>query len=167
MSDKEFFDEIYEKYEKNIYKRIKNTLYFKIEEDIISCIDDTFYKAWVNIKKLRKHENIAGWLVITAKNIVMDFNKKYSIIRNHEADSNFMELIPHEEDFTEKISGEIEAEKILARLSKKDRNLYDFKYVTGYSNEEIGKILGITPSAVSDRIQKMLKRLKEIYKSKK
>jgi len=167
MSDKEFFEEIYEKYHDRIYLEIWKILYSKITDDITSCLDDTFYKAWVNIKKLKKHENIAGWLIITAHNIAHNFNRKYNIRRNREVDSNIIDQLASDENFTEKIFGELEAEKILTRLSSKERNLYDYKYVSGYSNKAIGKILGITPSAVSDRIQKMLKRLKKIYESQK
>jgi RNA polymerase sigma-70 factor (ECF subfamily) len=167
MSDEEFFEKIYDEYANQVYLEIQKLLYSDESDDIFTCKNDTFLKAWEKITKLKKHENIGGWLVLTAQNIAHNFNKKYNVHRNHEVGSNIIEQLTGEGDFTEKIFGELEAEKILACLSSKERNLYDYKYVVGYNNEEIGEMLGITPNAVVKRNKKMIEKLKKIYESKK
>ena len=167
MSDKEFFDEIYEKYYKFIYREVRKLLYSEVNDDITSCTQETFIKAWEKIKILKKHKNVTGWLVITAKNIVMNFNKQYQLRESNEPDPNIIEYIPGEEDITEKVSGDLMAEKILAHLSLDERKLYDYKYVLGYNNEEIGEILGINSNAVASRNKRLVKKLKEIYESQK
>ena len=167
MSDKEFFNDIFEKYHNRIYLEIQKKLYSKIPEDINSCLDDTFCAAWENIKKLRKHENIAGWLIIAAQNTAHNFNRKYNIRQRHEINSNIIDYIPDKEDFTEKVLGEFTAEKILAGLRPEERKLYDYKYVMGYSHEKIGKMLRITPNAVALRNKKLIKKLQKIYETQK
>ena len=166
MSNGEIFEQIYTKHFTIVYEKIKEILYSKIIDDITSCTNDTFVKAWKKIDTLKNHENIIGWLISTAKNTAMDFNTKYSIRRNHEINSDIIESIPNEEDFTEEIFSEFEAEKTLSCLSPKERDLYDYIYVVGYNNAEIGKILGITPNAVVKRNIKLIKKLKIIYKAK-
>ena len=72
IDNNEFFDEIYNEYYINVFNKIRDTLYTKVDDDITSCIQDTFMKAWQNIEILKEHKNVAGWLVITAKNVAMD-----------------------------------------------------------------------------------------------
>jgi len=167
MSDGEFYTQIYDKYYKFIYREVRKLLYSEVNDDITSCAQETLLKVWEKIKILKKHKNIAGWLIITAKNIVMNFNKQYQLRESNESDLDIIEYTADENDFTEKISGDSAAEKILAHLSLDERKLYDYKYVARYSNEEIGDILGINPNAAASRNKRLLKKLKEIYESQK
>ena len=162
-----FFKRIYKQYYINVLNRTKDILYSETSDDITSCVQDTFIKAWDNIELLKEHENVAGWLVVTAKNVAMDFNKKYLLRQNYIINNKILDEITDEEDFDEKIASESAAEKILSCLSQDERKLYDLKHVAELSNEEIGKILGITPNAVASRNKRLTEKLRKIYVSQK
>jgi len=142
-------------------------LYSGVDDDITSCVQETYIKAWNKIEFLKKHKNVAGWLVATAKNVAMDFNKNYLLRQKFIAASDGIENIYDEKDFVEKIAGELMAEKILSKLSLNERKLYELKYDVGLNNEDIGKILGISPNAVASRTKRLIEKLKEFYVSQK
>ena len=158
---------IYKDYYINVYRKIKNILYSEVDDDITSCVQETYIIAWSKIDELKNHKNAAGWLVLTAQNVARNFNRLYLIRQNIIADSKDMEGIAQEDDFTEHIAGELTAEMILSRLSPDERKLYELRYVINLSNEDIGKILGITPKAVSERKSRLLKKLKGFILSEK
>jgi len=56
----------------------------------------------------------------------------------------------------------LEAEKILNLLSPDERKLYELKNIMGLSNENIGKIFGITNNAVAVRNTRLKQRLEEL-----
>ena len=51
---------------------------------------------------------------------------------------------------------------LVRRLTPATRQVLEYRYVEGYSNIEIADMLGISQSAVSTRINKARKRLKEL-----
>ena len=51
---------------------------------------------------------------------------------------------------------------LIRRLPPSMRQAIDYRYIEGYSNIEIAGILGISQSAVSSRIEKAKKRLREL-----
>ena len=53
----------------------------------------------------------------------------------------------------------------IRRLSPTVRQAFEYRYIEGYSNIEIAGILGITQSAVSTKIERARKRLKEMIES--
>ena len=166
-ASEKFFNQIYSDHYDSIYFRVKNILYSKIADDISSCTQETFTRAWMNIESLQNHQNIAGWLVVTAKNIAQNFNSRYlTNIKNSNYSATDAETIA-EENFTEKIDSELVAEKILSQLSASERKLYELKHVMGLSNEDIGKIFEISPNAVASRNKRLKDKLAELVFLKK
>ena len=51
---------------------------------------------------------------------------------------------------------------LIRKLPPSERQVLEYKHIEGYTNIEIAEILGITQSAVSTRINKAKKRLKEM-----
>lgn len=161
--DDKFFTKIYTDYYNQVYAKIKRMLYSKVDDDIISCVQETYLKAWTKIKFLINHENVAKWLVTTAKNVAYDFNKEY--LRKQKITKNFdnLENISDDEDFTKKIVNESITESILCRLSSDERILYELGYVQNLSNDKIGEILGITANAVASRNKRLIQKLKKDF----
>jgi len=54
---------------------------------------------------------------------------------------------------------------LIRKLTPATRQVLEYKYIEGYSNTEIANMLSISQSAVSTRIDKAKKRLKEILES--
>lgn len=172
VANDEFFNTIYSQYYDFVYFTIKNILYSKVDDDITSCTQETFEKAWIKIDILKNHKNVAGWLVKTAKNVSYHFNEKYLTRQRLAGDSENMENIAKDEDFTQEIVEEALfeeytksniAEKFLSRLSEKERQFYDLKFVEKLSNEKIGKILGISAHAVVVRSRRLIEKFKKDF----
>jgi len=170
-----YYEELYSKYEDTVYSTIKGMLYSKVGDDISSCVQDTFLIAWENIDKLRKHENVAGWLVVTAKNVARKFNKKYLEEQKWIDSSIEIKNIVQESDFTQEIEDEMVykqyidskiAERFATTLSEGERRFYDL-VVQKLSNEEIGKTLGIETHAALVRKSRMIKKFKKFLREQK
>lgn len=54
---------------------------------------------------------------------------------------------------------------LIRRLKPAARQILEYKYIAEYSNKEIADIMGISQTAVSTRIDKAKKRLREILES--
>jgi len=171
-SNEIYYEELYSKYEDTVYSAIKGMLYSKMGDDISSCVQDTFLIAWKNMDKLRKHENVAGWLVVTAKNVARKFNKKYLEEQKRIDNSIEMDNIVQENDFTQEIADEMVyqeyldsgmVEKFMNDLTEDERKLYDLKRNQKLKNGEIAKILGITPNAVILRYKRLVEKFKKDY----
>ena len=174
-SNEIYYEELYSKYEDTVYSAIKGMLYSKVGDDISSCVQDTFLIAWKNIEKLRRHENEAGWLVVTAKNVAKKFNEKYLERQKWIDNSIEMDNIVQESDFTQKIEDEMVYkqyidskidERFAATLSEGERRFYDL-VVQKLSNEEIGKTLGIETHAALVRKSRMIKKFKKFLREQK
>jgi RNA polymerase sigma factor (sigma-70 family) len=174
--DEDFFNIIYEKYYINVYRKVKNILYSEIDDDITSCVQETFEKAWINAEFLKKHKNAAGWLVKTAENTAYNFNAKYLTRQKFSDDSADTESISLEEDFTQRIVEEAEfdeflksgiIEKFFNRLSERDRIFYDLKFRQKLSNEEIGEMLEISSHSVAVKGRRLIEKFKKEFLSEK
>jgi RNA polymerase sigma factor (sigma-70 family) len=163
----EFFNKIYYEYNEFIYRKIKNILKSKIHDDIDSCVQDTFVTAWMSIEDLRKHDNIAGWFVQTAKNIAYNFNTKCSIREKASDNSADMENIAQKNDFAQNIAEKDALEKFIGKLSEDEQKLYKMKFIQDLSNDKIGKNLGISSHAAVMRINRLKEKFKHEFLIKK
>jgi len=105
--------------------------------------------------------------------VIMIRNHSINILRKEK-----METIPLDDDFVENISHQTEKlnpeealieneatenlAKLIRQLTPATRQVLEYRFIEGYSNIEIAKMLGISQSAVSTRIDKAKKRLKEL-----
>jgi len=127
-------------------------------------------KVWANIEMLKKHEKIAGWLVVAAKHTAGNFNKKHNIRKKVMLDDVEIDEIPDNTDFTQDIAETAKFEKFIKsdiagkfinQLSESERHFYELKYIQKLSNEEIGQILEITPNSVVVRGRRMIDKFKK------
>ena len=168
--DDKFFDVIYTEYYDQVYIKIKRMLYSEVDDDITSCVQDTFKIAWIKRGLLKNHENIGGWLIVTASRVANNFNKNYKIRQNLMNDSIEMEDIADETDFADDIVETVKfeeylksnmAEKFINQLSEIERLLYELKHKQKLSNEEIGEISGISANAVASRNKRLIQKFKK------
>jgi len=54
---------------------------------------------------------------------------------------------------------------LIQQLTPATRQVMEYKYIDGYSNTEIADLLGVSQSAVSTRIDKAKKKLRELLES--
>jgi len=170
--DDTFFNKIYEDYYNQVYIKIKRMLYSKVDDDITSCVQDTFMQAWIKIEFLKNYEDVVGWLIVTAAHVANNFNRKYAVRQKVINDSTEMENIADETDYAQDILETIgfeeyiksnTFERFLTQMTENERLLYELKYKHKLSNETIGEILGISANAVASRNKRLIQKFKKDF----
>ena len=94
-----------------------------------------------------------AWLYRTAKNIFIDRKRQ----------QKRMESAKEEEKAVMEDFGKIQVLQLLNFLDEKERRMFVLRYFSGYDSTEIGKIFGISPSAVRAKLLEARKKLKKFY----
>ncbi|MGV3764458.1 sigma-70 family RNA polymerase sigma factor [Parapedobacter sp.] len=158
------FEDLYFAYSKRLYgnilKMVKSTV---VAEEILQ---DVFQRIWERRESIDADKSFKSFLFTIAKHLVCDFFYRQTRERDMEA-----YLIGTSSELYQHIDEELaykECETILSaaidRLPLQRRKVYTLCKIEGRSYEEVGKILGISTSAISDHIVKATKSLKLHYR---
>lgn len=153
---------------------LKNQLHFwalqrskgniAVAEDLTSI---TLIKAWEAMDRFQPL-NLRGWLyTILAHTRIDEYNKtrlETVHVDDYESEEIFYaanKVKSSNHDMAERIAAKRDIRRAIGRLSKKLRQVIVLDYLYGYSLEEIGKILNISPEAAGVRVHRARKQLKE------
>lgn len=170
----ELFNHLYYNYSKKLYIIIINKI--NNNEDAEDILQDTYRKVYMNIKRFYDldEESTIKLLTIYAKNTAMDFlrknRKRFNIVSiEYEADDEEKTLeiadtsaLPDNILINKELSERL-SEKI-NELPEKQRHAILLKYKYGMNNNEISKILCISETAVSSRIDRARTSLRKSIK---
>ena len=152
----ELFEELWHRYNRIIYWYFRRQFDEHTAEDLCQ---QTYLNAWRYISSypnVEIHKN-KSWLFTVARNIKNDHLRYINLHMMNFNYSNLYETdIPIEQNLDESIS----IQTAFHRLSEEDRQLLSMSQYL--SSKEIGSVLGISASAVRNRIQKAKQRLTEI-----
>ncbi|MEK4513061.1 sigma-70 family RNA polymerase sigma factor [Paenibacillus anaericanus] len=126
---------------------------------------ETFLEAKQQIEKLVQHPNIKGWLFQTAKNKVNRSFRYYYSKKKHELLTNEVIQYP-----ISSIENELEINidfdqlkvEVLKQLNAQEYELYCNYYLHKKSIDELSTIYDISRTAVTTRIYRLKKHIKEI-----
>jgi RNA polymerase sigma-70 factor (ECF subfamily) len=162
------FEQLLGKYLKPVY----NFLYQLTNDK--SALDDlaqeSFIKAWKNIKKFDKDRNFKTWLFTIAKNTAYDYFKKkkaipFSSFANEEGD-NKLENIIDESIFPDELLMRADAANILEEklqeLPEHYRIILTLHYIEDFSLTEIAEILKIPYNTAKSQHQRGLLKLRKL-----
>lgn len=159
-----FFEEICEKYYKDIYKYIVFVLKDRdISNDIVQ---DTFIVVYKNIEKVYNHENPGGFVFRTAQNLVKNYKKElYKRLIN---EVNIDDGITDIRDLSTSIENSLNAEineyeyitDIIDSLSDDKKRLYKMYYIEKKSMKEIAASEGIEYTALRMKYVRLRKEIK-------
>lgn len=167
----EAFSEIVSKYLKSVYNFI-----YSLTRDFSSLDDltqETFIKAWKNIKKFDKDRSFKTWIFTIAKNTAFDYFKKKKTIPFSnfidEEGNNKLENISDnnilpDEILERKNIAEIMEGK-LKEIPEKYRIILTLHYKEDFSLSEIAEILDKPYNTIKSGHQRALKKLKEVLKN--
>lgn len=147
-------EDAYKAYFKDVYgyvvRRVGNET---VAEDIVH---DVFLTALDKIEKFRNHPQQKGWLMVTARNKMRELKKK---MENNPLESleEMMEVGEEEGDY-EKIEFEL---AVLEVVKEEEWELIKDYYLRGVTIREMAEKYGITENAMTVRLHRLRKKIKE------
>jgi RNA polymerase sigma factor, sigma-70 family len=161
--------EIYEKHGELMLKVAMSYLSKEDAEDALhDIIERIGQKNKDDFSKLR--DNKKGFFVVIARNHCLDVIRKNkssaSKVIPIEDDFIFVDSAPTPEALIEIKDDQEALTQLVIELKPGYREILEYKYMLGYSNGEIAKILHVTPSVVSTRLERARNKLKSIIEEK-
>ena len=161
------FSVLVRKYQKSVHalawRKIGD---FHIAEDITQ---DTFLKAYQKLSTLKKPQRFASWLYVIAANHCNTWLRKKRISTQSLENTSSAQLktvtysgyvIEENERTTAEAQREI-VKKLLAKLQESDRTVITLYYLGEMTCEEISEFLGVSVSAIKNRLHRARQRLKK------
>lgn len=144
---------VYQKYNKDFVSYAKSIT--RNEDRALDLVQEA-YVAAIEREEIFANMNeyqIKGWFFTTIKNKNIDNIRKQSRLTYLEND----EIFEESESFEESVV----VRELLDKLPEKNRRVLLLKYEMNLNSNEIGKILGISPSTVRSRLSASLKILRD------
>lgn len=129
------------------------------------CISDVFLAVWNHAEKFKGEgeADFRKWLCAIAKYKAVDFyRRERKCLETPSSDREGIDLFPTQESAEEQVlykENAREMKKLLNSFSSTDRNIFIMKFLWGMPSEEISRKLGLTKSAVDNRIYRSKKQL--------
>ena len=161
------FSALVRKYQKSVHalawRKIGD---FHIAEDITQ---DTFLKAYQELSTLKEPQSFASWLYVIAANRCTAWLRKKRLWTQSLENTNSAELekatysnyvITENERAAADAQREV-VKKLLAKLQESDRTVITLYYLGGMTYEEISRFLGVSVSAIKNRLYRARQHLKK------
>ena len=129
-------------------------VYLKNEEEALEAIQETTYRAYRSIKKLREPSFFSTWLVRILLNVCSNELK---------AKKKHHQFIGYDTAYTEDY-GQLEIEEALMYLDESSREIIVLKYIRDLPIREIAAICECPQNTVKTRLYRGLQKLKELMK---
>lgn len=156
---REAFERIVKAYSEQLYWQIRRMVFS--HEDANDILQNTFFKAWLNIEYFRGDAKISTWLYRIALNETLTFlnkqraEKQFSIDDDNEDMVNKLETDPYfDGDETQKIFL-----KAIQSLPEKQQIVFNLKYFKEMKYEDISEILGTSIGALKASYHHAVKKI--------
>lgn len=152
--DVDAFNLLVSRWDKRVFNYILRLV--NSREDALDLSQDTFLKAYQNLKKLEEASRFAPWIFRIAH------NEAYSLLRKRRPEVDAGEGLPpdHAKPREYPVELSLAAAAALDRLSADQRETVVLKVYQGFKFEEISEILEIPVSTVKSRLYTALELLK-------
>lgn len=151
---------------KTIRKILSYRLHSPSEQDLEDCEQEVFLIIASEITNILKHPHIEGWICVCCRNVATNYNSKVLDKLNNivELEENLSDNLSLEDVVINQIiyNNAIDnraLEKILLSLSDSDKVLYSLKWVDKIEEKQIAEQLGISLSAVKNRIARLRRKI--------
>lgn len=151
--DKECFIQVVAEKKEFLYRTA--FMYVKNEHDALEILDQTVYKAFLSIKKLKKPEYFDTWIIRILINCAIDMirkNKKI-ISLNDDLENIKIDVYENHEEI-------IDLYDAIDSLDADLKAIIILKYFDGFTITEIGDIMGASESRVKNMLHKALVNLR-------
>lgn len=138
--------------------------YSRDKYEAMQIVNDSYMKVLRNIREFDSSKSFRSWYGRILINSAVDNYRRNLKHSSHLQISNEMEA---DEEQEPSISAELSVNEILSlfnRLPDNYRLTFNLYEIEGYSHEEIGQMLGISPSTSRSNLSRAKKILRELYK---
>jgi RNA polymerase sigma-70 factor (ECF subfamily) len=159
--DDEAFYQLIENMKEQLYRIALS--YLKSEEEALEAVQEVIYRAYINIKKLKKPEFFKTWITRIMINYCIDelkYKKRFTN-ENFEVEKS-SESLPSNSNYDF-----VEIETLLSNLEKRYRTVIVLKYFHDYKISEIALILNKPEGTIKTWLYKGLEILKNLYRGSK
>ncbi len=150
--DEESLEILIKKYLKPIYGFVYR--YVRNSQDAEDITQETFVKAWKNLRKFDPEKSFKTWIFSIAKNTSLDFLKKKKTIP---LSDNIIETLADPVPFTPELS----LTDILEKLPPKYQTVLSLRYNGHFSFREIAEVLKESIDTIKTRHRRGIARLKK------
>ena len=161
------FSALVKKYQKSVHALVWRKIGdFHIAEDITQ---ETFLKAYQKLSALKEPQSFASWLYVIAANRCNAWLRKKRLRTQSLEDTSSAEfekatysnyVIAENERASVEAQREV-VKKLLSKLQESDRTVITLYYLGGMTYEEISRFLGVSVSAIKNRLYRARQHLKE------
>lgn len=154
------YAELYDRYSAMLYGvtlRVVND-----KEDAENLLQDTFVKIWNNITAYDASKGrLATWLLNIARNTAIDFtrSKMFAQRRKNQNIDSFVGF-PSDDFAVNTDTDTIGLRQIVTNLTQNQREIIEWFYFDGYTQQEIADTFGIPLGTVKTRTRMALKELR-------
>jgi RNA polymerase sigma factor (sigma-70 family) len=146
-----------------IHKGLVFTIILRMTNDYHTSEDltqDTFIKAFMNIKRVKSGDHFRPWICTIARNIVRDY---YRRTKNNPSLS-FDQIKDYRGQSDDSVRKRIVIQDALAKLAERDRMLLTLTYYQGFTLREVADVMKISENNVKVCIHRARKRLRKHLK---
>jgi len=145
-------------------------------DDAEDIVQESFYKAWKNLKNFRPGENFTAWLFRITKNTAFDLLRKrrstaLSLFENESGDNVLLETLKDTEPLPFELLAKKEDEKTIALILEKIPPIYRevlvLRYYHEFTFDEIGNVLGKPLDTVKSQHRRALILLRKMLNAPK
>lgn len=149
------------------YPRIYTYIFYKVnnKEDAEDLTQTVFLKM---VKSLENQKGVfTAWLYKIASNLVIDFYRRRSFRNKVPFDEKPQKRFNNSsDDSLEKILMKEQFKKVLTKITDEQREVIILKFIQGYKNDEIARMIRKSIGAVKSLQFRALETLKDLLKGK-
>ncbi len=146
-----------------VYAKIYSYIYYRVNhrEDAEDLTSEVVLKV---VKALKTQKgNFHAWIYKIATNAVIDFYRRQAVRSGVSLSEMNYEIPDKSTNFSEQVLTQDSLRRALSNLTEKQSQVVILKFIEGYSNEEIAKIIGKSVGAVKLLQFRALKSLREYF----
>lgn len=156
------FEMIVSQYSEQLYWQIRRIVFS--HEDTNDLLQNTFFKAWVNIDYFRAEAKISTWLYRIALNECLTFLNKQRGSQMIDLEDSGAECIRNlaADPYFSGDAIQLALQKALHTLPDKQRMVFNLKYYQDMKYEEMSEIFGTSVGALKASYHHAVKKIEKI-----
>lgn len=145
---KAFFQKFYEEH-KGFLFYIANQ-YTSTPADCEDIVQDSILRLMANVETLQKLNTgtAAKYIALTVRTAYLDAEKRKSRNQEIPTENSILEMLLEQDSLSGRNPAGVQLRELKESLSARDWLVLEGKYILGYSQDELGALLGVSPDSI-------------------